>query len=218
MKTAAAISAPAEWFTRWWNPQALLGDALARMDAIPRSSRFKSELKPLREAWAAAKFATIRGQGRACDVRLADPVTVFPDFEIRLDGVIEQFEQTEADRDGRRRHAEYKEVDRRAAAGEAARLKHYDPDEEMAAAPQAISIALEHKAKKHYQPRPHLLVYVNFPTDNGRPPLKDLQAVQLVELYRETFRSIWLLWGDNTVRCWPAPPVNIPLPSKASAG
>jgi hypothetical protein len=207
---------PAEWFERWWNPQALLEDTRARMDAIPRSSRFKSELKPFREAWAAAKFATIRGQGRACDVRLVDPATVFPDFQIRLDGVIEQFEQIEADREGRRRHAEYKESDRRAAAGETAGLKHDDPDEEMAAAPQAISIALECKAKKHYRPQPHLLVYVNFPTDNGRPPLKDLQAVQLVEPYRETFLSIWLLWGDNALRCWPNP-ANIPF-RKATAG
>lgn len=138
-------------------------------------------------------------------------------FQIQLDGVIEQFEQTEADREGRRRHAEYKEADRRAAAGKTGGLKHSDPDEDMAAALQAISIAIESKAKKHCRPRPHLLVYVNFPTDNGRPPLKDLQAVQLVESYREIFPSIWLLWGDNTVRCWPAPLVNIPLRSKASA-
>jgi hypothetical protein len=163
----------------------------------------KPALKPLREAYAAAKFTMIRAQVRPCKVRLIDPATEFPDFEIRFDDAIEQFEQTEADREGRRRGDEYSEADRRVASGAPAGLRHYDPNEEMAAAPQAISVALGCKAKKHYQPRPNLLVYVNFPTDNGRPPLTDFQAVQLVEPYRETFLSIWLLWGDNAVRCLP---------------
>jgi hypothetical protein len=170
--------------------------------SVPGNLLFnKPALKPLREAYAAAKFTMIRAQVRPCKVRLIDPATEFPDFEIRFDDAIEQFEQTEADREGRRRGDEYSEADRRVASGAPAGLSHCDPDEEMAAAPQAISAALECKAKKHYQPRPHLLVYVNFPTDNGRPPLKDLQAVQLVEPYRASFLSIWLLWGDNAVRC-----------------
>ena len=46
-------------------------------------------------------------------------------------------------------------------SGGPAPLKHYDPDEVMAAAPQAISAALERKAKKHCRPRPHFLLYVN---------------------------------------------------------
>jgi hypothetical protein len=133
----------------------------------------KPSLKPLRETYAAAKFATIRAQAQHCEVRMVDPISGFPDFEIRLDDASEQFEQTEADREGRRRGDEYSEADRRVACGAPAGLKHYDPDEETAAAPRAISVSLECKAKKHYRPRPHLLVYVNFPTENGRPPLKD---------------------------------------------
>ena len=216
MSSELSAPPPAEWFDRWWNPQALLESALAQIHAIPGSVPGnllfnKPALKPLREAYAAAKFATIRPQARHCEVRMVDPGSRFPDFEIRFDAASEQFGQTEADREGRRRADEYGEAHGRVASGAPAGLKHYDPDEEMAAAPQAIAVALECKAKKHYQPRPHLLVYVNFPTDNGRPPLKDLQAVQLVEPYRETFLSIWLLWGDNAVRCWPGPPANIPF-------
>jgi hypothetical protein len=212
----------AEWSDRWWNPQALLESVLAQMHAIPGNVPGnllfnKPFLKPLREAYAAAKFATIRAQARRCQVRMVDPASGFPDFEIHFDDASEPFEQTEADREGRRRGDEYREADWRVASGASAGLKHYDPDKVMAAAPQAISVALERKANKHYQPKPHLLVYVNFPTDNGRPPLKDVQAVKLVEPYRETFRSIWLLWGENAVRCWPAPPANIPL-RKTTAG
>jgi hypothetical protein len=198
---------PTEWFNHWWSPEALLKDVLAQMHAIPGhvpgNLLFnKPALKPIREAYAAAKFAMIRGQGRTCEVRLVDPAAEFPDFIIRLDGgAPEQFEQTEADREGRRRGDEYREDDQRVASGATATLEHYDPDAEMASAPKAISMALGSKARKHYQPRPHLLVYVNFPTDNGRPPMKDLQAVQLVEPYRASFLSIWLLWGDNAVRC-----------------
>ena len=207
---------PAAWFDRWWCPQALLESVRAQMDAIPGCVPGnlifnKPALKPVREAWAAAKFTTIRAQARRCEIRMVDPAFGFPDFEILLDDAIERFEQTEADREGRRRGDEYSEADRLVASGAPAGLEHYDPDEEMAAAPQAISVALELKAKEHYQPRPHLLVYVDFPTDNGRPPLKDLQAVQLVGPYRDTFLSIWLLWGDNAVRCWPGSPVAIPF-------
>jgi hypothetical protein len=91
-----------------------------------------------------------------------------------------------------------------------AEIRHYDLDEEMAAAIPAISAALDRKASKHYQPTPQVLVNVNFPTDSGRPPLNALQAVQLVEPYRASFDSIWLPWGNNAVRCWPNP-ANTPL-------
>jgi hypothetical protein len=206
---------PAEWFGCWWKPQVLLERTRAHKDAIPGDMPgnlfFNNPaLKPLREAYVAAKFATIRAQARPCDVRLIHPASEFPDFEIRVAEAIHQFEQTEADREGRTRGKEYREADQRAASGAPAELRHYDPDEEMAAANPAISAALDRKAKKHYRPKPHLLVYVNFPTDKGRPPLNDLQAVQLAEPYRASFLSIWLLWGDNAVRCWPDP-ANIPL-------
>ena len=209
MSSKQPASPPAEWFDRWWNPQALLESARAQMDAIPGSVAgnllFNTPaLKPLREAYAAAKFATIRAQARPCEVRMVSPASGFPDFEIRFDDATEQFEQTEADLEGRRRGNEYKEADRRVASGAPAPLKHYDPDEVMAAAPQAISAALEGKAKKRYRPQPHLLIYVNFPTDNGRPPLDELQAMRLVEPYRDSFRSIWLLWGENAICCYSA--------------
>jgi hypothetical protein len=212
---------PAEWFHDWWNPQALLDSVLAHKDAIPGDmpgNLFFNDpaLKPLREAYAAAKFARIRDRVRPCEVRLINPASEFPDFEIRFDDAAHQFELTEADRKPRLRGKEYREADRRAVSGASAKLTHYDPDEEMAAAIPAISAALNRKAKKHYQPPPHLLVYINFPTDNGRPPLTDLEAVQLAEPYRTSFASIWLLWGDNAVRCWPNP-ANIPL-RKTTAG
>ncbi len=214
---------PSEWHERWWLPEEFLKDVQARMDAIPGHIPGdllfrKPALKSLREAWAGAKFAIIRGQRRVCEVRLEDPATEFPDFKIRLDGTIEQFELTEADHEGRRRGDEYREAAQRVASGLTAGLKHYDPDEAIAAAPSAISTAIKRKSAKHYGQNPHLLVYVNFPTDNGKLPLKDLQAVQLVEPYRETFLSIWLLWGDNATRCWPFPPANIPLHLRRPAG
>ncbi len=208
MMSSELPAPPAEWFNQWWNPQALLESSLAHMHAIPGSVPgnllFNTPaLKPLPEAYAAAKFAATRAQVRPCEVRLIHPATEFPDFKIRFGDVVEQFEQTEADREGRRRGAEYREADRRVSSGATAGLKHYDPDEEIAAAPKAIEIALRRKARKHYRPRPNLLVYVNFPTDNGKPLLKPRQAAQLVESFRETFLSIWLLWGENAVRCWP---------------
>src|SRR6516164_8318207 len=95
---------PAAWFDHWWNPQALLESSLADMHAIPGSVPGnllfnKPALKPLREAYAAAKFTMIRAQVRPCEIRLIGRATEFPDFEIRFDAVIEQFEQTEADRE-----------------------------------------------------------------------------------------------------------------------
>jgi hypothetical protein len=197
---------PDEWFHHWWEPQTLLERWREDKEAIPGDipgNRFFNDpaLKPLRETYAAAKFASIRGRVRPCKVRLIHPASEFPDFEIRFGEAVHQFELTEADREGRARGTEYREADRRAASHARPELRHCDPDEEMAAAIPAISAALDRKANKQYRPRPHLLVYVNFPTDNGRPPLNDLQAVQLAEPYRSSFVSIWLLWGDNAVRC-----------------
>ena len=70
---------PAEWFDRRWNPQALLESVLAHMDAIPSDALFNNPaLKPVREAHAAAKFATIRAQARHCEVRMVDLPLGFP--------------------------------------------------------------------------------------------------------------------------------------------
>jgi hypothetical protein len=155
-----------EWFHDWWDPHTLLQRWQEHKDAIPGAipgNRFFNDraLRALREVYVAAKFATIRGRVRPCKVRLIRPTCEFPDFEICFGSEIHQFEQTEADREGRARCKEYREADERAASGARLELEHYDLDETMAAALPTISAALGRKANKQYRPRPQLLVYVN---------------------------------------------------------
>jgi hypothetical protein len=123
------------WAERWWNPPELLAEVRNKMDAMPGDALMGNPGKPIREAWAAALFATIRHSSCPCVVRLADGQ--FPDFGLREDhsGVVLNFELTEADKAGRRRYSEYRDG--------AAKCSHVDPDEEA----QAIKPVIAQRVK-----------------------------------------------------------------------
>ncbi len=162
----------------------------------------RTELKPLREAWAAARYATILAQDRPVSVNLERDR--FPDFNLRVRDELQCFELVEADREGRRRGEEYRRAAAREEAGLPPELEEFDPWEEEQRAIPAITRAIEAKAGKHYKPATHLLVYVNFWLDR-EPPNVILQAVQSAEKRRDAFASFWLLWGDFIIRLWPRP-------------
>lgn len=194
---------PPEWFDRWWAPAEFATAVRIHKETIPELDFMcRSEAKPIREAWAAARYATILSHDRPVSVQLERDR--FPDFNLRVRDELQPFEVVEADKVGRRRSEEY----RRAAEREAARLppeqEHFDPWVEEQAAIPAIIHAIEAKAAKHYRPAPHLLVYVNFCLD-GEPPNEILNAVRSAEQHRDSFAAIWLLWGKFIIRLWPRP-------------
>jgi len=195
---------PPEWFGRWWDPAELLVSVRDHNEHVPSELLFtRPELKPLLEAHAAARFAAIRGQDLQCSIRLA--TERFPDFELRIQHQLQQFELTEADHDGRKRGDEYREAAKRKVAGLQPDVELISPDDEERDALSAIARAIERKAAKRYAPPPpHLLVYVNFSLFRELR-LKRLDVLQLVEPWTGRFASIWLLWGANALRCWPNP-------------
>lgn len=194
---------PAEWFDKWWEPAEFAASVHAHKQTVPIVEFMcRSQLKPLREAWAAARFATILSQDRPVSINLERDR--FPDFNLRVRGETQLFELVEANRAGRHRSQEYRFAAASEAAGQSLELEHFDPAEEEQAAIPAIAHVIELKAKKYYKPAPHLLVYVNFWLD-GEPPITNLQAVQITERWRDAFTGFWLLWGSFIVRLWPRP-------------
>lgn len=182
---------------RWWEPRALLDHAHAIRIATPECEFFcEPEYKKMREAIAAAEFATRRPWNRDWQVRPVPEDERFPDAELRCDNDVHPFEIVEADRESRRRCDEY-----RAAKGLPRQWEHYDPDEEAATALDEIKRVVGQKAAKLYSPKPHLLVYVNFLGGE----LTSLYAAGLHDLFGKSFQSAWLLWQQGTFRLWPNP-------------
>lgn len=155
-----------------------------------------SAYQPVREAIAAAKFATRRPWNRAWQIRPVPRREQFPDAELRCGNDVRPFEMVEADRENRRRCEEY-----RAARGWPNRVDFYDPDEEAKKALDEIVRVIRLKAKMRYNPKPNLLVYVNLSA--GEPT--SLYAQELTAEFGESFQSAWLLWQSETFRLWPNP-------------
>lgn len=182
---------------RWWEPAELLEAAHAIRRATPEDEFFcDSVYQPVREAIAAAEFATRRPWNRDWQVRPVPRGGRFPDAELRCEDDVRPFEVVEADMENRRRCDEY-----RAAKGKPARLEHYDPDDEARQALDEIARVVRLKAAKRYSPKPNLLVYVNLSA--GEPT--SLYAWGLSEQFEESFESAWLLWQSGTFRLWPNP-------------
>jgi hypothetical protein len=60
---AESFGPPTEWFGAWLEPERLLEAVLRHNEAVPAEEQFgRPGLKPLNEAYAAAKFGTIRSQ------------------------------------------------------------------------------------------------------------------------------------------------------------
>jgi hypothetical protein len=159
--------------------------------------------KKLREATAAAKFALVLSGDRPVSIELESDR--FPDFTLRVGNNILAFEQTEADRPGRRRGDEYRRAARRKAEGLPLPIEQYDPAGEEQDAIPAIIEAIQKKANRRNSPPPNLLVYVNFSCDWEKPPITGLIASQLAHRWRADFESCWLLWEDRIFRLWPRP-------------
>ncbi|MCK1269427.1 hypothetical protein IVB44_38555 [Bradyrhizobium sp. 49] len=155
----------------------------------------------LRDAWIAGRVATALSSDL---VRLTP--TERPDFEIQIDGLIQQFEATEADRSGRRRGDERENLE-------------LEPDpiekwrERFEAIPAALDRVVTKKIAKHYPPGVGLVIYINLGCygtyldeglpvlQNGTAPAKDKFSVVLVMWEGIVYK----LWEDGqpVLRKWP---------------
>lgn len=112
------------------------------------------------EAWAAAKFDTLRSTQ---SVRLVAERERWPDFQLQAGGQKQQWEFTEADVPGRRRGDEYRaQAEHVDAAGS---FVQDDPVEGWIAraqlVPTALGEAVRRKLAQRYAHRVPLLIYLN---------------------------------------------------------
>jgi hypothetical protein len=158
---------------------------------IPRRTFFRQAgLAFLRDAWIASRVA--------CALR-ADTVHLIssdrPDFEILIEGKIQQFEATEADLDGRRRGDE---------PDNSAPLQ--DPVENWRnrfdAIPGALNRVISKKLEKNYSPETNLVIYLNLAcygayVEEGLPILRNHTAAA-----RHKFKRVFVLWEGFLYKFW----------------
>jgi len=193
---------PEGWYNDWQEPEQFFGEVEALLepfddDVIFTNPKFQAHF----DAFIAGKLAVIRNTHEPTRVRLVKAEA--PDFELNVQGEIEPFEATEADRAGRRRGDEYRLAAENREQGLPKELEMFSPSEEMERAREAIPRVIENKAKKLYSPPPHLVVLVNLTTFGEIPPVPEL--VDLTAQFQNSFASIWLVWGHRAVRTWPDP-------------
>ncbi len=203
------FSIPRAWSCDWWEPNELL----TAVEIHRRRFRFfedmyRPELQPLREAWAASKFAKIRSQHRPIFIKLGSDR--FPDFFIRENQEINCFELTEAYHEGRRRNDEYRLAAKHKLEGKPSEVELCDVGEEEDTALRSIFGAIKKKAEKNYSDPPHLLVYVSCSWASKSSPVKN-NFVSELHQWSGTFKSCWLLW-ERVFRLWPPPPAMIRPP------
>lgn len=167
----------------------------ARIDqlahAIPRNTFFRQGgLTFLRDAWIASRVACALPSDM---VRLV--VSQRPDFEIRIEGQMQQFEATEADIENRRRGDEPDDP-----------CLQMDPVENWRRRFEAIPAALDRvvakKLKKDYPPEVNIAIYVNLGcygayVKEGLPVLRDHTAAA-----REKFKGVYVLWEGSLYKFW----------------
>jgi hypothetical protein len=142
-----------------------------------------------RDAFVAGKSAA----ALAVDAVRLCPDT-WPDFELRCDGDVHQYEVSEADLEDRRRGHEYK-----AASSEpqfddwAARVCHV---------PDALRSAATTKAGKRYPKSAGLVIYLNI-GDYGWKR-KEIEAAmhEATSPAKDAFREVWVLWDGRLYLVW----------------
>jgi hypothetical protein len=179
-------------FGRWWTPSELIAACEnIRLSVTSRDFRHSDEVKHVREALAAAKFAELRPWNLDWEVSLTPKVEEFPDFKLRSNSDVRWFEEVEA------RHPRLERGNH-----EFSGWTHENPEEHFRAGMEVTAERIATKAAKRYRPRPHLLVYCNFWSGEV---LKH-EANRIIAPYRDGFLSVWLLfWGQNAIQLWPDP-------------
>ena len=189
---------PSTWFADWWQPNALADSVRAERASLQEKTAVDSAtLRFLHDAAVAARFAAARREERLL-VRLVDGA--FPDFKLKHESRIEDFELVEADEPGRRLDQERQGHMERRTRGEFVEAKPYDPWTAKRLAPKAIRRAIQKKAVRRYAVPPHLLVHIDVGAGVG-PVVTPDQAQYIARDFEAVFRSIWLLCGSEAVRC-----------------
>ncbi|GKQ49153.1 hypothetical protein [Bradyrhizobium sp. Ce-3] len=158
---------------------------------IPRSTFFgQGGLAFLRDAWVASRVACALPSDM---VRLVSADR--PDFEVQIDGQIQQFEATEADIEGRRRGDELDDPRPRPDPVEAWRTR-------FEAIPASLDRVIAKKLQKDYPTEVSLAIYVNLGcygayVEEGLPILREHTARARIK-----FKRVFVLWEGCLYKFW----------------
>jgi hypothetical protein len=197
-KTASTVRIAKNTIVAWtndlsqWTPTNIFR---ARIDqiaqSIPRGTFFhQGGLTFLRDAWIASRVACALPSDM---VQLVGSER--PDFEIRIDGEIQQFEATEADIQNRRR-------------GDEPDDSYFQPDpvenwrKRFEAIPAALDRVVAKKLRKNYPSEVDLVIYVNLGcygayVKEGLPILRDHTAPA-----KTKFKRVFALWEGCLYKFW----------------
>jgi hypothetical protein len=183
----------AKWLSVWRAPGEMAERIESLMDCLGTADLFNQPgLEWVRDAWGAAKFGVLRN---ASSVRLV--TEAWPDFEVRVDGRVQAFEFTEADLEGRRRGAEYRD---------ASEGVEDDPFEEWIERAKQIPARLRdaagRKAAKRYPASASLLIYLNINEYGIRQAEIEACFVPSTDRARDAFKSVWILWKQRVYEVW----------------
>lgn len=152
----------------------------------------------VRDGFLAAAFARARGLDR---VRLSPDQ--WPDFIVTENGLDFAYEAREADRPGRRRDAEFREIALREARG--LPTVTADPSEDWLTPELAsawLTTAAAAKAGKSYPVTAGLAIYLNA-TDYGSRTDEILGVMSpATAVAKDAFVSVWVMWRGRALQCW----------------
>ena len=168
----------------------LVDDAMDRLGSVDLFNQ--GGLAFLRDAWIAAEFAQIREAGH---VRLV--ADTWPDFELKKNSQIEQFEAVEADAPERRRGDEFRDG--------IWEIKQDTMEDWIARAEQApawLEFACRKKANKRYDPRANLIIYLNLSEHGIRQKEVESSFPTATAAVKNSFDAVWVLWKKQAYLVW----------------
>ena len=194
--TTDEIAVHKAWLANWRAPEEMTSYVEEVMDNMGSTDLFnQAGIGFLRDAWAAARFAELRN---ATALQLVSDE--WPDFNVRFNARVEQFECVEADV-LRRRGIEYRD-----AEGNPVRE---DPIEDWIKraeqVPAVLEAAVEKKLGKNYASRVHLLIYLNVNECGIRQQDIESRFAEHVQTAVDHFATVSILWKGCVYGPWSKP-------------
>jgi hypothetical protein len=191
--TTDEIAVHKAWLTNWRAPEEMTSYVEEVMDNMDSTDLFnQAGIGFLRDAWAAARFADLRN---ATAVQLVNDE--WPDFNIRFNPRVEQFECVEADV-LRHRGIEYREAQDNPV--------REDPIENWIEradqVPAILKAAIGKKIGKNYAGKAHLLIYLNVSEYGIRQQDIESSFAEHVQSAVDHFATISILWKGCVYGPW----------------
>jgi hypothetical protein len=235
-KHPVAIPLPRSWFESWHDSTEFFCTAWEQI----KPDTGHAPLQHLRDAYVAGLFAKILSYHSRCEVKLSREQEEFLDARLsfasgpdefptaqllkRENRYIVDIEIVTADKYLRPTWRELRDLT------ENYKQHEYPPPTDCPkkrrdALLEAIPRVVKQKAECHYNPSPHLVVYLMIaPPPTASYPLVTVEEMeQSTEPYKGDFKSIWILREMENIRLWPerkilrVPPCQDPFDCPRSA-